>query len=67
MPALACACSYCSKLWGTLYSSCSVFFNMKLYTILESLVYLSVMLPQIGEQIVIFGSKTVNLRRFAPS
>jgi hypothetical protein len=30
----------------TIYSSCSVFFNLKFYTILGSLVYHSVMLPQ---------------------
>jgi hypothetical protein len=38
----------------TIYSSCSVFFNLKLYTILGSLVYHYVMLPEIGDQIVIF-------------
>ena len=52
---LTCTCSYCSKLSGTLYSSCSVFFNLKLYTILGSQVYLSVMLLKIGDQIVILG------------
>ena len=38
MPAVAYACSYCSRLPATLYSSCRVFFNSKLYTILGSLV-----------------------------
>ena len=40
MPNLAYAFFYCSSLSAILYSCCSVFFYLKLYTILGSLVYL---------------------------
>jgi hypothetical protein len=41
MPTLAYPCFYCSRLSAILYSCCSVFFYLKLYTILGSLVSIS--------------------------
>ena len=40
MPNLAYACFYCSRLSAILYSCCIVFFYLKLYTILGSLVFI---------------------------